>query len=328
MATTRPTPRIGIALGGGAARGWAHIGILSALEARGIRPEIVCGTSIGALVGGIYAAGKLPELEAWVGSLTRRDVISLVDLTTVGGGMIGGRKLLELYREHIGEPRIEDLSVRFAAVATDLETGAEVWLRQGPLHEAIRASISIPGIFTPVPRDGRWLVDGALVNPVPVSVCRALGAEVVIAVDLYIGAKIRSPAPIDELARAGASRVGEGGVGAEAGAGPRVVREEASRPGLADLLTRLRGPAEGAASRPPSPPNVISVITESLDIVQDRLSRSRLAGDPPDLLLMPRVWEVPQLEFAGGQPTIDEGYAVVERMLPALNDLLGRGAKG
>ena len=150
MSTAKPQPRLGIALGGGAARGWAHIGVLSALAENGIEPEIVCGSSIGALVGGVYAAGRLPELESWVGALTRRDVIGLLDFTAAGGGAIGGRKLMQFFGAQVGELRIEDLPRKFAAVATDLRTGTEVWLQVGPLLQAIRASLSLPGIFTPV----------------------------------------------------------------------------------------------------------------------------------------------------------------------------------
>ena len=304
MSTTNSRPRLGIALGGGAARGWAHIGVLSALARHGIEPEIVCGTSIGALVGGVFAAGRLPALEAWVGGLTRRDVLGLLDFTAAGGGAIGGRKLMELFGREIGELRIEQLPRKFAAVATDLETGSEVWLQVGPLLQAIRASISLPGMFTPVLRDGRWLVDGGLVNPVPVSLCRALGAELVIAVDLHSGAVLRPdhpPAPEGQAA---------------------VVRVRAGRSALSRILSRTRARDEAEAETV-KPPSVSSVVATALDIIQARLSRSRLAGDPPDLLLSPRVRQVPSLEFAGGQATIDEGYNVVRAMLPALDDLLG-----
>lgn len=289
------SPRVGIALGGGSARGWAHIGVLAGLSENGIEPEVVCGTSIGALVGGIYAAGGLKELEAWVAGLTRRDVLALVDFTVVGGGAIRGRKLLDLYREQLGEPAIEELPRPFAAVATDLETGAEVWLQHGPLHEAIRASISLPGLFVPVRRDGRWLVDGGLVNPVPVSLCRALGADVVIGVDLRSG-----PAPPTQAE--GAARMG-----------PAVVRQVRGTPAAAGKA------GEGS----PEAPRLPAVLAAALDIMQDRISRSRLAGDPPDLLVTPRVRGVPPLEFAGGGPTIEEGYRAVRRALPALRDLLG-----
>ncbi len=303
MASSSTGPRLGIALGGGAARGWAHIGVLSALARLGVEPEIVCGTSIGALVGGIYAAGKLPQLEAWVSGLTRGSVVSLLDFTTAGGGAIGGRKLMDLYRRELGDPAIEELPKAFAAVATDLHTGSEVWLLEGSLLEAIRASISLPGVFTPVPARGRWLVDGGLVNPVPVNLCRALGAEIVIAVDLH-SAALR--------ANHGASKPGHE-------AQPAVVRD---RSWWQRLARRSHGP-ESEAELEETPPSVASVIAASLDIMQARLSRSRLAGDPPDLLLTPSVRNVPTLEFSGGQATIEEGEDVVRRMTPAIVDLLG-----
>ncbi len=303
MSSSSTRPRLGIALGGGAARGWAHIGVLSALARSGIEPEIVCGTSIGALVGGIYAAGKLGQLETWVASLTRRDVVSLLDFTTAGGGAIGGRKLMELYRRELGDPAIEELPKAFAAVATDLRTGSEVWLLEGSLLEAIRASISLPGVFTPVLARGRWLVDGGLVNPVPVSLCRALGAEIVIAVDLHGGALRPNH---------GASKPGHE-------AQPAVVRD---RSWWQRLAGRSHEPEPESEEETPHL-SVASVIATSLDIMQARLSRSRLAGDPPDLLLSPSVRTVPTLDFAGGQATIEEGYDVVRRMMPALADVLG-----
>lgn len=304
MAAETSLPRLGIALGGGSARGWAHIGVLRALMEEGIEPEIVCGTSIGALVGGVYAAGRLEELGRWVGTLTRRDVLGLVDFTTARGGVIGGRRLMELYREHLGDIAIEELPRRYAAVATDLQSGTEVWLQEGPLLTAIRASISIPGLFTPIARDGRWLVDGGLVNPVPVNLCRALGAELVIAVDLLSGAALNPARGRSE---------------------PAVVRTSTSR---WNLFARGGGQeGEEEAAEATSPPTVNAVIASSLDIMQTRLSRSRLAGDPPDLLLTPRVRQVAPLEFAGGQPTIDEGYGVMRRMLPALRDIMGLAAE-
>lgn len=301
-------PRLGIALGGGGARGWAHIGILNALIEADLEPEIVCGTSIGALVGGIYAAGKLPDLESWVGALTRREVLRLVDFSLGSGGAVAGRRLMELYRQQLGDISIEELPRRYVAIATALETGAEVWLQNGSLLDAIRASISIPGMFTPVYRDGRWLVDGGLVNPVPAGVCRALGAEVVIAVDLQ--AASRQPTAAEPHSAT-------------------VVRErphDAGRFGLGLGLVR-NNPVADEEPVQPAAPAVSWVLSTSLDIVQARLSRSRLAGDPPDLLLTPRVRQVPPLEFAGGSPTIEEGYEVMQRMLPALHDLLGTSAR-
>ena len=289
-------PRIGLALGGGGARGWAHIGVLNALDEHGLKPDIVCGTSIGALVGGIYAAGKVRELGEWVGGLGRRDVISLVDFTIGGGGVIGLRRLMRLYREHLGEPRIEDLDIPFAAVATDLEAWSEVWLRSGSLLSAIRASIAIPGIFTPVHLDGRWLMDGGVVNPVPVSLCRALGADLVIAVDLQVGPAMN-----------GAEGIQPGA----AGAGVVHQRPESHRGTAATTEAEIEAESKAA-------PAMSQVIIAALEIMQYRIGRSRLAGDPPDIVLTPRVSHVHPLAFAGGQPVIDEGYDTVQRMLPAL----------
>ena len=294
-------PRIGLALGAGAARGWAHIGVLRALAENDIEPDVVCGTSAGALVGGIYAAGKLDQLEDWVRSLTRRDVFALFDFTIARGGAVGGRRLMELYRERIGDPDIEALPRRFAAVATDLQSGAEMWLQNGSLLTAIRASISIPGLFTPVLREDRWLVDGGLVNPVPVSLCRALGAEIVIAVDLNRGRLEDPPNPIGGEVRAA------------------VVRDQPT------ALLEDDGPRTGQPVRPaPKAPIIIEVVTAAIDIMEDRIARSRLAGDPPDLLLTPRLRGIPPLEFAGGHATIDEGRHIMEQNLPALRELLDR----
>lgn len=298
MSTDSIQPRVGIALGGGSARGWAHIGVLSALRERGIEPGIVCGTSIGALVGGIYAAGKLEELEAWVRELTRRDVLSLVDLTVGGGGLIGGRRLMELYRRHLGDVSIEELPRRFAAVATDLRGGAEVWLQEGSLLDAIRASISLPGVFTPVQLGGRWLMDGGLVNPIPVNVCRALGAEIVIAVDLHGAALLDTYR--DRAAWAKPVFVGDAKGQAEAAG------DDAMGAGM---------------------PGFSRIVQSAVDIMQIRIGRARLAGDPPDILLAPRVLQVQPHEFVGGEGTIEEGRRVVRRMMPALTDLLATMAR-
>ena len=176
--------RIGLALGSGSARGWAHVGVIRALLRAGIEPDLVCGTSIGALVGAAYAAGEIDRFEPWVASLTRQQVMSLLDLRLSAGGMIEGRKLVEYFRARFDDPGIDKLPRPFACVATELDSGREVWLRDGPVIDAVRASISLPGLLTPMQRDGRLLVDGGLVNPVPVSLCRAMGADVVIAVDL------------------------------------------------------------------------------------------------------------------------------------------------
>ena len=301
-------PRLGIALGAGAARGWAHIGVLRALRDAGLEPDVVCGTSAGALVGGIYAAGKLDELEQWVRSLTRVEVFTLFDFTIARGGAVGGRRLMELYRDRIGDPDIESLPKKFAAVATDLRSGAEMWLQQGSLLTAIRASISIPGLFTPVEREGRWLVDGGLVNPVPVSLCRALGAEIVIAVDLNRGRLGRAPHHSAEI-RAAVVRDNMGD-------GASLLEDDGPDAGEPDPTAHTKAPI------------IIDVVTAAIDIMEDRIARSRLADDPPDILLTPRLRQLQPLDFAGGRSTIEEGQSVMEKNLPALRELLEASTSG
>ena len=195
-ATTVPAPasrrpKIGLALGAGAARGWCHIGVLREFEAAGLRPDIIAGTSIGALVGGCYAAGELDAVERFSLSLSRRRVLSLLDLSFSGGGIFSGARLREKLEAALVGKTVEGLSIPFAAVATEISTGHEIWLRSGPLARALNASYALPGLLEPLNVDGRWLFDGALVNPIPVSVCRALGADVVIAVNVVSDSMFR-----------------------------------------------------------------------------------------------------------------------------------------
>jgi NTE family protein len=178
-------PRIALVLGSGAARGWAHIGVIHELQAMGVRPDLVVGASVGAVVGGALASGNLQRFEEWVSGLSRVDIIRLLDAKMTGGGFLQGRALMGAIQQRIGDPKIEDLGMPYACVATELGTGREVWLREGSLLEACRASIALPGMFAPSRYDGdRLLVDGGLVNPVPVSLARAMGGDIVIAVNL------------------------------------------------------------------------------------------------------------------------------------------------
>ena len=165
----RGRPTIGLALGGGAARGFAHIGVIRTLATKGIKPDVICGTSIGAVVGGCYATERLDLFEEWARSLSPRRVLGYLDISLSGSGLIGGSRLAALLAETLGKTSIEELPVRFAAIATELGTGHEIWLTRGRLADALRASYSLPGIFAPVRVGGRWLVDGALTNPVPVA---------------------------------------------------------------------------------------------------------------------------------------------------------------
>jgi NTE family protein len=298
-------PRIGLALGGGVARGWAHIGVLRALDRAGIRPDIVCGTSIGALVGGIHLAGKLDVLETWARSLTKLKIITYLDFQVAGGGMIGGNRLIGVMREHLGKLAIEDLPVPYTCVATDLVTGHEVWLSHGNLVDALRASISLPGVFAPVELDERWLIDGALVNPLPVSVCRAMGAQLVIAVNLHADLLGRTRAPGQSIPRA---------------AGFDLLNElpmidQQSAHGLGGWLKSVFG-------REPGAPSLFGVMVQSLNIMQDRITRSRLAGEPPDVSITPKLGHIGLLEFHRAEEVIAEGAAAAERARGELSEAI------
>jgi NTE family protein len=298
----RREPKIGLALGSGAARGWAHIGAIRALEERGVKPDIVCGTSIGALVAAFYAAGELDKLESWVTSLAWTTVVRLMDLTW-RGGLIRGQRLFTLFRTTFQDREISELPVIYGAVATELASGREVWLRDGKVLDAARASCAMPGLFTPVIRDGTILVDGGLVNPVPVSMCRALGADMVIAVDLSWG----KLGPYRDRAR----NKGRGAV-----AVPREVPGWLSslKPGW---LRRKAKPEELTI------PSIFEVFTTALDIVEMKVARSRLAGEPADVMITPLLPDYATMDFHRATEAIAEGRAAVERMGPLIDQVMG-----
>jgi NTE family protein len=284
----RARRRIGIALGAGAARGWAHIGALHELNAMGLVPDVVVGSSIGALVGGCYAAGRLDELESFARSLNRRRMFGLLDFSFSGAGLIGGDRLRVRLEESIGAMRIEDLPVRFAGVATELDTGHEVWLRRGSLVDAMRASYALPGVFEPVRLGRRWLIDGAVVNPVPVSVARALGAERVVALSIVIDGTGRGATRHD---------------GIETDLAEDEAPPVAGR--VAGLLRRRRTSAHA--------PGLASVMVNAFNITQDRLMRSRLAGDPPDVLINLKVGRIGVFEFDRAEELVALGREAVRR---------------
>ncbi|TAK80985.1 MAG: patatin-like phospholipase RssA [Betaproteobacteria bacterium] len=296
----RSKPRIGLALGSGSARGWAHIGAIRGLEERGIKPDLVCGTSIGALVGAAYASGQLAQLEKWVTGLAWTTVVRLMDLTW-RGGLIRGNRLFTLFRTMFHDQEIDDLPIPYGAIATELYSGRELWLRHGKVFEAVRASCAMPGLFTPVLRDNVVLVDGGLVNPVPVSMCRALGAELVIAVDLSWG----KLGPYRERGRAVAPREVPGWLAR-------------LRPGWVEKK------ATGAEVEPHEAiPSIFEVFSTSLDVVEMRVARSRLSGDPADVLLTPLLPDFATMDYHRGKEAIEEGRAAVERMGPLLQQVIG-----
>jgi len=303
--------RVGLALGGGAARGWSHIGVVEALVEAGIEPVAVAGTSMGALVGGAYAAGRLDALRTWAEAVDWRTIMSLLDISLTKGGVIDGQRIQQLLQQLGIDRPIETFPVAFAAVATDLADGREIWLEQGPADAAIRASISMPGIFSPVLLDDRWLVDGGLVNQVPVSTCRALGADFIIAVSVGAGLLGRRRSKL----RAG---LGNG----EDARAARVTQM------LAQMPAMLRDPAELVlpylVKGGPQSPGYFDVLVNSLNIMQEKITRSRLAGEPPHVLIAPEVAAINLMDFDRAQDAIAAGRAAAEKALDAIREMLAR----
>lgn len=289
-------PTVALALGSGAARGFAHIGVLRVLERNGIRPCVVAGTSMGAVVGGLWAAGRLDALEEWALGLTKRSVLSMLDFVLGGGGLLGGRRLMELMRQQLGDIGIEELPVTFAAIATEFGSGHEIWLTRGNMVEAVRASYALPGVFTPVQIGGRWLMDGALVNPVPVSAARALGGRLVIAVNLNGDAFGRGTVIQDH-----------GGMLEEVGT--------AAEEGLATRLSPARLRRHFFSAPTEGPRAISTVMVDAFNIIQDRIARSRLAGDPPDIALVPKLARIGLFDFHRAQEAIAIGAEATEKAL-------------
>lgn len=315
----RKKPAIALVLGSGAARGWAHIGVIHELADMGIRPDIVVGSSVGAVVGGAYASGNLETFEEWIAELRRVDIIRLLDARMTGGGFLQGNSLMAAIEKRIGDPRIEDLDIPYACVATELGTGREVWLREGSLLDACRASIALPGMFAPARHsDGRLLMDGGLVDPVPVTLARVLGGDFVIAVNLngdLIGRHFflqsiddgisdeeseRELAEIEEKD----SMIARWAAKMKAGFGVR----------LDSYISSLR--------RKESPePGLFDVIAGAVDIMQDRITRSRMAGEPPDIQIRPRLSHIGLMEFDRSAESIAEGREAVRRQRSEIEKL-------
>jgi NTE family protein len=310
LGTTR-RPVIGLALGGGAARGFAHIGMLRTLIAHGIVPDVMVGTSIGAVIGGAYAAGQLDRLEDWARSLQPRNIFGYLDIRLNGSGLIGGSKLAAELEASMGQVQIEDLPVKYATVATEVRTGHEIWLTHGALVDAMRASYALPGIFSPVLVGDRWLVDGALVNPVPVSAARAFGAEIVIAANVS-----------SDVFAHGTTVYGHGpSVVASAEPAPEPEPDAPPRRGLRRLFSAERTMKReffGSAARP----GISSVMVDAFNIMQDRITRARLAGDPPDLLITPRVGQIGWFDFHRADELIAHGARAAERAIDSIQEAI------
>ena len=294
--------RVAVVLGAGAARGWSHIGVMRELTAMGLKPQIVIGSSIGAVIGACYAAGKLDGIESFAREMTKRRMFGLIDLSFSGGGLIGGERLRARLEAALGETRIEHLPIQFASVATEIGSGNEIWLSKGRLVDAVCASYALPGIFEPVRIGGRWLFDGAIVNPIPVTVARALGADTVIAVTIVgdgagRGAPIPhdhdDPVPLPDAAPAGP---------------PPSSMLSTLRSGAASAFRRQWASGRGADA-----PGLASVMVNAFNITQDRITRARLAGDPPDAMITVKVGPIGIFEFHRAAELIEMGADAVRR---------------
>ena len=305
MSNLSSKPTIGLALGSGASRGWSHIGVIKALLREGIEPDIVCGTSVGAIIGASYVAGNLKKLEDWVLGSTRSDVLRFFGLGFSQTGFVDTERLSWFLHNYVAaeDQRIEDMPKKYAAVSTDLDTGREVWFTKEGVADAVRASMALPGLFPAVRNDQRWLVDGGLVNPVPVTPCRALGADIVIAVNLNSGViGKRNHATLESI--------------------------PAERRGV--LSSFKKQAKEYSSSIFPNSvekdeaPGLFYAIANAVNIVQDRITRSRLAGDPADILISPRLPHIGMLEFHRAAEAIEEGEASVQRALAEIVRLTTR----
>jgi len=304
MNSANSLPRIGLALGSGASRGWSHIGVLKALLAEGVEPQVVCGTSVGAIIGGSYVAGNLQKLEDWVLGSTRSDVLKFFEIKLAQSGFVDTDRLTWFLNKFVAteDQQIEDMPIKYAAVSTDLDTGREVWFTHGGIADAVRASMAMPGLFPAVQNDERWLVDGGLVNPVPVSTCHALGADVVIAVNLNAGivGKRNEAAPE-------ATSLEDKGVLSS-------IKQQAKE--YSDSIFPSRDKKNEA-------PGLFHAIGNSINIFQDRITRSRLAGDPADVVLSPKVSHIGMLEFHRAAEAIEAGELCVHRALTEIQALVG-----
>jgi NTE family protein len=296
--TQRPT--LGIALGNGSALGWAHIGVLRALLEEGIAPDFVAGCSMGAMVGAAFAAGRLDQLESWALSLDWKRIVGLLDVG-LPGGLLKGDRLLDFFHGQFVAVQFSELPLPFAAVATDLASGEEVWLREGKVSDAVRASCTVPGLFLPVLREGRYLIDGGVVNPVPVSLCRAMGADVVIAV--HLGSDL-------------VGRFARNDQGTQTMLPNRNQLINMLLPRHADAFIT---PEDGNV---PQQPSMLDAMLGAIDIMRENIARRRLKDEPPDVLLTPLLGQMGPLEYHNAAPAIAEGRQAVARMLPAIRNAL------
>jgi len=304
--------KVGIALGSGSARGWAHIGVLHALKDMGIEPDIVAGCSIGAFVGAAYANGQLDILDEWSRTLTWKEIIGFFDFSLSKGGLIQGEKLFKFIREKAGDPEIDNLSRQFGAVATELNTGREVWLRDGSLFDSVRASVAFPGLISPLKLHNKWLIDGGLINPVPVSLCRAMGADIVIAVNLN-GDLLKSSPKVSVLDEENSEAIQENETN---------FFERLATPLKVEINKQKNFLISKFFNQNDKNPGTFEVMASSINIMQDRITRSRMAGDVPEIIISPKLSQLGLLEFDKAEIAIEEGRRSVERVRTVIEDEL------
>lgn len=296
--------KIGLALGSGSSRGFSHIGIINELAEHDVVPDVVCGASVGAMVGASLVTDRLESLEKWARNVTRFQAARFLDIDARFTGFVDLSRFNDFLDTYIAddEAMIEDCNRTFGAVATELHTARELWMTQGSLKEAVWASMSLPGLFPPRKHEGKWLMDGGLVNPVPISLCRALGANFIIAVNLN------------------GDIVGKHFEGTQ--------KKPKERNGITSRISRFTREYTGSlfsgASEDEKAPSLINSIAGAVNITQDRITRSRMAGDPPDILLAPKLADIGLLEMYRASEAIDEGRECVKRMLPEIDRLLDR----
>ena len=319
-------PRVALALGSGGARGYAHIGVIHELRDRGYQVAGIAGSSMGALVGGLQAAGRLDDFADWARSLTQRAILRLLDPSISAAGVLRAEKILDAVRDILGTVTIEQLSIPYTAVATDLLAGKSVWLQRGPVDEAIRASIAIPGVIAPHVVDGRLLADGGILDPLPMAPIAAVNADLTIAVSLAGsetgGDAEPEPRPTTEWLNRMLTST-------SALFDTTAARSLLDRPTARAVLNRFGSSTSGDAApdteaEPDEEPDVpklggFEVMNRTIDIAQAALARHTLAAYPPDLLI-----EVPRsacrgLEFHRAAEVIEIGRALAAHALDTLD---------
>lgn len=314
--------KVGLVLGSGASRGWAHIGVIRALEEAGVCIDYIAGCSVGAYVGAVYASGSLDSLTAFLLEMDGKKIFSYFDVVFPRSGLLNGSKRVEeLFSMHTDARDFSDLNVPIMMVATDLERGKKVILKSGSILKSLRATMSYPGLFEPVRMGGKWLIDGGIVDPVPVGLARAMGADLVIAVDLNsrIVSRTKNRRVIPEKGD-GEIQVQLPEMSPETGVGTELIKKMGDY--YDNIEQRLRQKTSDLLHREAPPPDIIETVMTSVGIMQERITRINLAVDQPDILIQPRLGELKLMNFDQIEHTIEEGYIATKEQIEDILPLL------